>query len=263
MIAVLFSGGIDSWAALNWAVDKFVPNQVVPIYFDFKQAAAMQEIEVATKLSSSLGLELRVLRLSGLFENHLTGHVPLRNLMMILNTALIEDCHGVVFGMLKGEASEDKNPKFVARVQALIDSQFRESPYRKESKRFRIYTPFANMTKAQVIRSQGFTQEDINNTKSCYSPVGNCGSCLGCLNRWVALELNGLEEPYKMGHPFIHLIRHFEGSERLSINDSKLPPSVLWERRSKYWEVFKAMDKYCKREYGVGFIKHWIDSAIV
>lgn len=258
MISVLFSGGIDSWACLLWAVTKFGKENVRPVYYNYGQKCAQIEIASAIKLCLRLELMLDIVLLPGMKEDVATGHVPMRNLTFIMQEAAREDCDGIVLGMLKGEASEDKNPKFVRRVQTLIASQFEKSIYRSQGKYFHLYVPFARKTKAQVVKwlmcypPFAFSVFD---TVGCYSAKeGGCGLCMSCQNRWIAFELNNLSLEFSGQHPFFSLVDYLLGVRPWPVQETKMTPyMVLWlilsfpSRCRKYLEIVVASCKFLAR----------------
>jgi 7-cyano-7-deazaguanine synthase len=63
---------------------------------------------------------------------------------------------------------------------------------------FKIHTPLANLTKAQIIRRGTELGVDYSLTHSCYDPdqTGtSCGRCDACLLRLKGFAEAGLEDP--------------------------------------------------------------------
>lgn len=255
MIAVLFSGGIDSLVHLRWAEEQFGRENVQPHYFVAGQSYADREISYAKPLAESLGYELVIKPTIQLPEDMVTGQIDLRNLIFLLHTATLRGCEGVVFGMLLAEAPVDKNPVFVARVQEIIDSQFAVSPYRKNKKKFRIYTPFRHMPKTEMLRwyLRKYGTEGVYESVACYTESGvMCGECISCFNRWLAFEANGLEmEKFKV-HPADAMMQRISAIRRSKEHPNRASLSIgkAWKRRQWLWETYKALNKHSKVHYG-------------
>ena len=278
MITVLCSGGIDSWACLCWACNKFGPNNVRPVYYSFRQKYSEREIAAGKKLCARFELELKVIELPAamlLKEFGETAHIPLRNLLFLVLSAAPEDCNGVVFGMLLREESEDKNPKFLKQVRKLLKSQFVATPHRPEAKPFQIYTPFAHMTKAELVKwlcMTKFRKEGIFDSTACYNPIRPCGKCISCLNRWVALELNEIyDEDWLFvdrtvpssaaasfasfatrSHPFWMVLDIALGKRKPLVEKPTL--MLRWKHRHNVIEGYRAANNFCKRIWGVSFV---------
>lgn len=239
MIAVLLSGGIDSLCCLRWAIRMYGKDSVRAFFFDYGQPYVERELAATRRITQALGIRLwhPVLPLSV----HADGHVPLRNLAFLFELAKMEQYSGVVFGMLKGEASEDKNPRFIRRVQTLLDSQFKASIYREKKREFRIITPFADCTKAEMLKwhIQTCGAEYVHDTVACYSEEGNCGECMSCFNRYVAFQCAGLvQEEYRV-HPVEWMLKQ-RRHERIDWR-------LMWARRRWLWEVYTVVRSYLKQ----------------
>lgn len=266
MIVVLMSGGIDSWMCLCWAVRKFGKTKVRPVYYDVGQRYAAKEKVAAIRLSAELGLLCRTYTLKELpFKESVDAHIPMRNTFFMLLAAMEESCEGVVFGMLKGESCEDKNPYYVDLMQRLFDSQFKKSIYRKTTHPFHIYVPFANMTKAQALRQHISMCKDLtrNWLVDIYDSVGcfdaknrSCGACISCYNRWVALTLNALpDEVYEKDHPATWMLHQFFNRKKIcEENPSLLSYRQLWLKRSMIFESFRAINRYCRTTRNRSFL---------
>jgi 7-cyano-7-deazaguanine synthase in queuosine biosynthesis len=254
MIAVLFSGGIDSLCCLRWAIDMFGKDAVQAVYFSHDCRYDMRQYHVAIKLAEQLEVKLWRISMYGLREDK-QGHVPLRNLSFILELAREEACMGVVFGMLQGEAPEDKNPKFVRRVQELLDSQFVANAY-QEKRHFTIYTPFQYMTKAEMVKwyIQKYGVEYIRDTVACFTQEGNCGQCMSCFNRYIALERNDIHEVYKV-HPIEAMLVRLKEMKKDKGSKEWRSLGNLWARRKWLWEVYSVVSPYVRANYGKNVLR--------
>jgi 7-cyano-7-deazaguanine synthase in queuosine biosynthesis len=259
VIAVLFSGGIDSLIHLWWAEEKFGARQLRLIYFDAGQCYAKRELSYAERLAVLHGLKLDVIPLTALKEDKKTGHIPMRNLLFLLHVAASTEPEydGVVFGMLKAESSEDKNPAFIRRTQKLIDTQFAKTMYRAEKREFIIYTPFAGYTKTQMIRwylQRDFPAYQLYETVACYTPQGEmCGECISCANRWLAFDQIGLTPEKYLEHPADGMLHRLwlMAHNKSDSNWKAVGLIKAWKRRQWIWEMYRSLTRYCKAKYGV------------
>lgn len=255
MIAVLFSGGVDSLVHLRWAEEKFGHKNVQPYYFNAGQSYAEREIGYAKPLAELLGFELQVVNTLSLPEDKITGQIDLRNLLFLLHTATLPSCEGVVFGMLLAEAPVDKNPRFVRDVQEIIDSQFDISPYRKEKKKFRIYTPFQYMPKTEMLRwyLKRYGTEGVYESVACYTESGvMCGECISCFNRWLAFEANNLKmEQFKV-HPADAMMQRISAIRRAKDHPNRASLGIgrAWRRRQWLIETYRVLNSHSKKHYG-------------
>lgn len=232
---VLFSSGIDSLACLLWAKEQYgkFQDDVTAMYVDIGTKYATIEIEAIKHLLDFDYMFIDMLLL-GKLEGSI-GHIPMRNIFLLELAALYSD--NIVFGMLKGELSEDKGPSFIRRMQKLFDSQTVGNLYHGKSK-ITIHTPFANMTKTEVVAwllSRGVTKETLSKTIGCLNGV-NCGQCISCFNRAVAFINNGLYDVDSYSgsmHPIqwgLIQLYHKIGTKNVS----------LWKKRYTIMELWKA-----------------------
>lgn len=275
MIDVLCSGGLDSCCHLAWAVHEFGPNRVRPRYYMLGQKYAEREIAAARRLCGHFGLELSVVEPFGnalLREDLVTGHIPFRNTFLFLASAMPVDCEGIVFGMLRGEASEDKNPAYLRVLREFFAGQFAPTIY-SPGREFRIYTPFADKTKTQMlkwfIRTHYRTSliEAVWDTVACYTDQRlPCGLCWSCYNRWVALRNCGMrDETYQENnHPAAYMLARLDSMYQHRAVDvprfhtvSRLRSlaGILW-----LYENYTALSSYTKVVYGkslLAYMRSW------
>lgn len=264
-IVVLFSGGLDSVACLHWAQQNFTEGYIVrPMYVDFGQQYATKEIVAAMKICAANNLICRVVHINKLLtENKIDAHIPMRNTMLlILASVIYPEAEGVVFGMLRGESCEDKNPYYVHLMQQLFDSQFKPSIYRTDKREFCIHTPFELMTKTQTLRwlydCTSVSRREIDLTIGCYSPdYKNCGDCISCFNRWVARYNTGLpDEDYGECHPYHSMLykASFALVKKHRKNNHLFSLRQIWLKRMWVLESYFAMDKFARTNYQKGLI---------
>jgi 7-cyano-7-deazaguanine synthase in queuosine biosynthesis len=219
MVAVLFSGGVDSFVHLQWAIDTYGAGRVLAVYFDVGQAYAARESRRAADLARGFfGVEFRLLRPMQLQEDVRTAQVLFRNVHFLLwAAALPERPTAVVFGMLHGETPADKTPAF---VQETLDACLGKSAY-SDGRACEILTPFAGCTKAGMLRRhiKAHGTAGLSLTVGCFNaeePM--CGACWCCFNRWVAWMENGLPSETYVEDPADAMVARLRALLRLPVH---------------------------------------------
>jgi 7-cyano-7-deazaguanine synthase in queuosine biosynthesis len=178
------------------------------LFVDCGQPYLEKELSVIDQFYSSYGL----VKVKADLVDPLLDNVPTPNKPEIYGRNLLATFYGALLGdevwvaALSTEmgptAVPDKQPKFFDLTSQLFS-------HIMQSKRptVRVCTPFANMTKTDVVRmglDMGITRGALTLTSSCYDPVKhNCGVCNTCFKRWIAMVNNGIEEHYDR-HPFLY-----------------------------------------------------------
>lgn len=245
-VVVLFSGGIDSLACLQWARLKFhhATHEVVALYVNMNTCYSEKELQATELILEGMPLvnqEVMDLKFLGEYEGEL-GHIPMRNIFLLEAAALHGD--DIIFGMLKGEASEDKNPAFIKLMQQLFNSQVKANLYNK-GRSIHIHTPFDTSTKTRVVEwllANEITRTQIGQTIGCL--LGNCcGECPSCFNRWIALENNGLGDldAYLLAHPSEWGIQHLKQmKDKETVSNRALHNVSLWQKKNWLADVYNA-----------------------
>jgi 7-cyano-7-deazaguanine synthase in queuosine biosynthesis len=240
---VLFSSGIDSLACLLWAKEQYgkFENDVTAMYVDMHTKYSSNELYAARWFMKKYKVNQHLVGMGMLGElEGGIGHIPMRNIFLLELAALYSD--NIVFGMLKGELSEDKGPSFIRRMQKLFDSQTVSNLYHPKSK-ITIHTPFSKMTKTQVVSwllSRGVTKEVLRKTIGCLN--GNvCGDCVSCFNRWVAFENNDIGDTDFSNDALEMHPCQWGINELLYEHDST--DKILWKKRRSIIELWKAYNK--------------------
>ena len=196
---VLFSGGIDSLAALLYAMDN--ETDVYPFYcrleheYEKKEVVAFRNILKILDFQGSYVIDdnLKI----GNFEQ-LDANIPLRNLylaaipLMYLGDSTFKHKDGIniyMQNLQRGEKGPDRNFDFNLDMSILFSRYF-GSPVK-------VISPFAENTKSEIVEyiMDKFTDQReklndlINATIGCFSPEdGHCGACAACFRRFIALE---------------------------------------------------------------------------
>lgn len=192
---VLFSGGIDSLAALLYARDHYGPENVTAMYCNLGQRYAEKEMDAVTEICTELVQPFVIT--NRLFMGDLelpieqNAIIPYRNSFLILLAAshLPEEGGAVVLqNLVVGETSTwDRRPEFNDSLSQTLDVA--------DPRRIQIVAPWRMKTKTEIVSwivSSGYAYL-LEYTVGCYSNTArNCGHCNSCLRAWVALKNNGL-----------------------------------------------------------------------
>lgn len=239
-MVVLFSGGLDSRIHLHWAQQQ--TSNITALYVNFGHKYAQMEIAAAKACMAPLGIPL-VIRSFPLGDSEQEdSYLPLRNLYLLQLCTIYAD--NIVFGMLYNESPPDKRPRFVKKMERLLNSQFQEKQYYYWSRRIRILTPFQYQTKTEMLKwylnHALNAEEESKKTIGCYSPEGHCGRCISCYNRWLALFSNGIHEDYNRPPYLWALERFMDGKKK---RQSLFSIGALWYKRSYVVENYGAWSK--------------------
>ncbi len=202
---VVFSGGLDSTTLLYHLID--LGHDVKAISFDYGQRHR-KELDAATAIANQLGVDHRIVNVSGLADifgtNALTNEnvnvphgkyspetmqvtvVPNRNMIMLsiaTGWAIALGYDSVAFGAHSGEYTPyaDCQPEFAAAINAATHV-CDETP-------IEVLAPFVRWTKGEIVRRGTKLSVPFEMTWSCYEGGDQpCGKCSTCLDRASALE---------------------------------------------------------------------------
>lgn len=209
---VLLSGGLDSTAALAWAMQRY--QDVRALGVDYGQPNRDAEITAARRAADELGVPyvgiavadaLRPAKPVGLMAGvpqagTVVGldraFVPGRNLLL----ATIAAAHACTwwpdaFDIVMGACAEDQGafpdcmPTTLAQLALALQMGCMRS--------IMIRTPWADKTKRDILyavqpREKVF--DVVRRSWSCYASKGPCGACGACLKRTAAFESLGVED---------------------------------------------------------------------
>lgn len=209
---VVFSGGLDSTTLIYHL--RAEGHLIRALSVDYGQRHS-RELEAARQIAESLGIEHRVVDLSGLAalfgNNALTDHavavphgeysqetipittVPNRNMILLslaAGWAVAAQCDSVAFGAHAGEYTPyaDCQPKFAAAMNA--------ATHVCDDTPLEVLSPFVHWSKGDIVRRGNELGVPFHLTWSCYE--GNevpCGKCSTCLDRSEAFSSNDLRDP--------------------------------------------------------------------
>ena len=180
---LLYSGGLDSYIAWHYLKK---PNT---IYFNLRHKYA--DMEIASIIATLPGTEIvEELDLSRWEEAD--ANIPMRNAFMCMLASLRDP--EVALIVQRGEMTvPDRSEQFFNSFGSWLSWMNSKGGYR-------IFTPFAHMTKTQMVKwylDMKLPKENLLETRSCFSSAWEpCGECAACFRRWVAFENNGIGEEY-------------------------------------------------------------------
>ncbi len=218
---VLLSGGLDSTTVL--AIAQSLNYQLVALSFDYGQRHRV-ELECARRVASAFGvadhrvvnLDLRKIGGSALTDDLAVPqgrdetaisseipitYVPARNTIFLsycLALAEVTGAEDLFIGVNAIDYSgyPDCRPEFISAFETLANLATKAGV--EGTSRFKIHTPLAHMTKADIVRKGMELGIDYSLTHSCYAPddAGRaCGQCDSCLLRLKGFREAGVEDP--------------------------------------------------------------------
>lgn len=220
---VLFSGGVDSTTCLAMAIDKYGKDKVVALSISYGQKHA-KEIEASNKIAEYYGVEHIFMDLSKIFEysdcsllsrsdkeipkdtyeNQLKGtnglpvstYVPFRNGLFLSSAAAIalsKGCGVIYYGAHGDDAAGNAYPD----CSDAFNRAMGDAIYIGSGKQLKIFAPFLNMLKSDVVATGLKLKVPYELTWSCYEGGDKpCGVCGTCIDRRKAFAANGIEENF-------------------------------------------------------------------
>ena len=212
---VLLSGGLDSTVAA--AMARAHGHPLIALTIDYNQRHRT-ELTAAARVAAALGIERHIvlpLDLRQFGGSALTAdiavpkdgiapgipvtYVPARNtvfLSLALALAEASGAHDIVIGVnaLDYSGYPDCRPEFIAAFETLAALATKAGD---EGQRFRVRTPLAAMTKADIVREGVRVGAPLALTWSCYDPQDGrpCGACDSCRLRARGFAEAGIEDP--------------------------------------------------------------------
>lgn len=174
-VTVLHSGGIDSSALLAFYLRQGF--EVRPLFVDFGQPAAREEICAARAVCSHYGVNLTIVtvRSSAAFS---IGEILGRNAFLVFAAVLVFGMkYGIVaIGIHEGSPYYDCTEGFVQSIQKIVDGY--------AAGRIKIAAPFLRWTKEAIWEFCKKAGVPVESTYSCeQGGAYPCGECLSCRDR--------------------------------------------------------------------------------
>ena len=185
---LMFSGGLDSYLALLTLLDNGIDPKLV--YVEHGSKNNDEQLFQAKKLAKKHGKELIIDRTlsMGKWEEE-NAFIPNRNGFLAFIGALYGDF--IYFAIMDGEQtySDCRQDTFMAVSVALTNLSGKPTV---------VDSPFWNLTKAEVIEKlDARNYHNLVDTYSCHKGgEKHCGNCSACFRRWVAFELNDIEDEW-------------------------------------------------------------------
>ncbi len=185
-LVVLLSGGIDSTTTLWWLSDKGYSCH--PLFVDYGQRAARQEMAASSKVCGKVGLQLAtasVPRLGKLSRSQLTDQHssspfhPHRNLLLLTIASAVayeQGLLGVAIGVHKSSWYPDCTPDFIKLAAQVLSMSM--------GKPIAVVAPLGTLDRSQVIELAKRLRVPLRLTYSCLlGGQRHCGRCESCLDR--------------------------------------------------------------------------------
>ena len=212
-IAVLASGGLDSSVMLATAARN--GRSVYPVYvqpglsWEPSEIASLKRFVLALRIKNIQPLTILKLPMGDVSGDHwsMTGrnvpgysatlasnYIPGRNLSLLSKTSIFcarARIGEIALGPLESNPFPDARPEFFRAFARAVDLGV--------GLKLKITTPFAGMTKAEVIRRGAGLPLEL--TVSCARPKGNvhCGDCTKCAERVEGFAEAAVDDPTVYG----------------------------------------------------------------
>jgi 7-cyano-7-deazaguanine synthase len=193
---LLLSGGIESVTLLHQLARS--GEAVQALFIDYGQRAAAREREAAAAQCDALGVELVPLDLALVGEIFRRGqerkaHVPLPHRNLVALSLGVSYATSLGAARLYLAVNSDDTVEYATASHAFL-AQFRLICGLLGDVELR--TPFASLTKSQVVQRGAALGVDLEMTYSCLLGYSvHCGRCPQCARRRAAFGVAGVAEP--------------------------------------------------------------------
>lgn len=175
LVVVLVSGGMDSTALLEFYLrERF---SVRPLFVDFGQPAAKQELRAAKAVCKHYGLDLSIMSVRPPVAFSV-GEILGRNAFLVFSAVLVFGVKSrfVAIGIHEGTSYYDCTESFLRSMQSVIDGYV--------AGRVKVAAPFLKWDKQLIWEFCMKARVPIGVTYSCEKGgVHPCGKCLSCKDR--------------------------------------------------------------------------------
>jgi len=219
---VLFSGGLDSTTCLGLAVKQYGKDEVLALSIYYGQKHK-KELLASKKICEFYQVKHQIIDLQKIFEKSkcsllkqsnqdiplssyqsqqnqnyiLSTYVPYRNGLFIsvaASIAISYDADVIYYGIHKDELINASYPDSSIEFNNAI----KKAIYIGSGKLVKVYAPFVNKTKGQIVKQGLRLNVPYKLTWSCYLGHNKaCGKCGTCIDRQKAFYENNLTDPIK------------------------------------------------------------------
>jgi 7-cyano-7-deazaguanine synthase len=171
-VLILFSGGIDSTACLNYYHK--LNFQIQLLFIDYGQSAKKKELKAVRAISKYYDVSFNVLQIRE-GENYEAGLILGRNAVFYFLALMnLKNTHGLIAsGIHYGTGYYDCSQDFLDAVQVLIDKYTDRSVIAE--------APFINFTKTDIVNYCMREKVPLKLTYSCENGLNQpCGKCPTC-----------------------------------------------------------------------------------
>ncbi|MBR7085108.1 MAG: 7-cyano-7-deazaguanine synthase QueC [Oscillospiraceae bacterium] len=222
---VLLSGGVDSATCLALAVKTYGAEEVLALAVWYGQKHK-KELDYSKKLADYYHVAFKTLNLSVIFADSdcsllaqnaeteipketyaeqlkasegkpVSTYVPFRNGLFLSSAASIAlsyGCEVIYYGAHSDDAAGNAYPD----CSEAFNQAMNQAVYLGSGNQLKIYAPFVNLTKADVVKKGLTLKVPYELTWSCYeggeTPCGVCGTCR---DRARAFAENGIQDPWR------------------------------------------------------------------
>ncbi len=222
---VLLSGGVDSATCLALAVKTYGAEEVLALAVWYGQKHK-KELDYSKKLADYYQVAFKTLNLSVIFADSdcsllaqnaeteipketyaeqlkasegkpVSTYVPFRNGLFLSSAASIAlsyGCEVIYYGAHSDDAAGNAYPD----CSEAFNQAMHQAIYLGSGNQLKIYAPFVNLTKADVVKKGLTLKVPYELTWSCYeggeTPCGVCGTCR---DRARAFAENGIQDPWR------------------------------------------------------------------
>lgn len=184
---LMFSGGLDSYLALLTLIDNGIDPKLV--YVEHGSKNNYEQLYQAQKLAKKHNKKLIIDRTLSLGNREQeNAFIPNRNGFLAYVGALYGNF--IYFSIMDGEQSYSDCRKDTFMALSVSLTKLSGTPVVVDS-------PFWDMTKAEVIAQlDPRYYKDLLDTWSCHRGMRSvhCGHCSACIRRFVAFEVNGINQ---------------------------------------------------------------------
>jgi len=218
-VIIIVSGGMDSITLLHEIADRYLPENILAISFNYGSKHNTMEIPMAIHNCAKLKIDHKIIDMVQVFSNFNSalldkkdsekipkGHyedsnmkktvVSFRNgIFLSVATGVAETvgARQIYYGAHAGDFSiyPDCRPKFIEHMsKAALFGTYNQ---------VKIAAPYWKFTKAEILKRGVKLDVDYSMTHTCYNPQNGiaCGSCGSCIERCAAFIVNEIKDPIK------------------------------------------------------------------